>query len=59
MIKRDLLNNFKIMHKGKDVYNEKWRIRIRSFIKVLNQHGLLTIKFSKNNPKCWSGSAKA
>ena len=23
MIKRDLLNNFKIMHKGKDGYNEK------------------------------------
>ena len=27
MIKRDLLNNYKIIHKGKDGYNEKWLIR--------------------------------
>ena len=33
MIKRDLLNNLKIMHKGKDGYNEKWWIRIRSLFK--------------------------
>ena len=59
MIKRDLLNNFKIMHKGKDGYeNEKWWIRVRSLFKVLNQRGLLTIKCSENNPKCWSGSVK-
>lgn len=28
MIKRDLMNNFRIIHKGKDRHNEKWGIRI-------------------------------
>ena len=58
MIKTDLLNNFTIMHKGKDGYHEKCWIRVRSLFKVLNQCDLLTIKSSENNPKCWSESVK-